>query len=63
MNNLLRLHDTARAIIEMFEDLMSNAGVPSDTEWVEFAAFLALTTFEQFHAALHLIDAKLASHA
>ncbi|WP_438397174.1 hypothetical protein [Caballeronia sp. DA-9] len=63
MNDLFRLHDTAHAMIEMFEDAVSNAEVPPDTEWAEFAACLTLTTFERFHAALHLIDAKLASHA
>lgn len=63
MSDLHRLHNTAQAIIEMFEGTVSNAEVPPDTEWAEFAACLTLTTFEQFHAALHLIDAKLASHA
>lgn len=63
MNKLVRLHVTAHAIIEMFEDTMRNAEVPPDTEWAEFAACLTLTTFEQFRAALHLIDVKLASHA
>ncbi|CAG9262452.1 DUF5677 domain-containing protein [Burkholderia orbicola] len=63
MSNLLRLHNAAQAIVEMFEDTVSNAEVPPDTEWAEFAACLMLTTFEQFHAALHLIDVKLASHA
>ncbi|WP_426281925.1 DUF5677 domain-containing protein [Burkholderia ambifaria] len=63
MSELGRFHSTAHAIIEMFEGAVSNVEVPPDTEWAECAACLMLTSFEQFHAALHLIDAKLASHA
>jgi hypothetical protein len=63
MSRLLCAQETAFAIVEMFEGAVSNAEVPPDTEWAEYAACLTLTTFEQYHAALHLIDGKLASHA
>lgn len=34
---------TVHAIIEMFEEAMSDTGVPSDTEWAVYAACLMLT--------------------
>ncbi|WP_250518577.1 DUF5677 domain-containing protein [Caballeronia sp. ATUFL_M1_KS5A] len=64
MLDLKRIHETANAIIQMFEDeLLPRITVQADDEAAKMAACLTLSIFEQFHAAMKLSGAGLASHA
>jgi len=58
-----KAYKAANVIVEMFEDILERAQVPSDSEQAELAACLTLTIFEQFHSAVCLMEADLASHA
>lgn len=64
MPDLKRIHETANAIIVMFEhELLPRIIVQADNEAAKMSACLTLSIFEQFHAAMKLSGAGLASHA
>jgi hypothetical protein len=64
MPDLKRVHETANAIIGMFEhELLPRITVQANNEAAKMSACLTLSIFEQFHAAMELSGAGLASHA
>ncbi|MBR8332663.1 hypothetical protein KDW69_13535 [Burkholderia ambifaria] len=64
MLELKRVHETENAVIGMFEhELLPRIIVQADNEAAKMSACLTLSIFEQFHAAMKLSGAGLASHA
>lgn len=64
MLDLKKIHKTANTIIEMFEsNLLQRITVLADNEAAKMSACLTLSILEQFHGAMKLTGAGLASHA
>jgi hypothetical protein len=64
MPDLKQVHETANAIIGMFEhELLPRITVQADNEAAKMSACLMLSILEQVHAAMKLSGAGLASHA
>ncbi|AUT62867.1 hypothetical protein C2L65_25155 [Paraburkholderia terrae] len=64
MPDLKRIHETANAIIGLLEsEALKRVEVSADSEAARMSACLTMSIFEQFHAAMALVEAGLASHA
>ncbi|MBC8638252.1 hypothetical protein IAG25_15630 [Caballeronia sp. EK] len=64
MPDLKEVHETANAIIGMFDrELLPRIIVQADNDAAKMSACLTLSMFEQFHAAMKLSRLGLASHA
>lgn len=62
-DDIKKAQHAAHTILEMYEGLIQQAHRRDDSDRVAYGCWLTLTTLEQFHAALCLIENGMASHA